>query len=377
MPAPFPEDEPEPSPPGTPGADGSRTVITREQIASAKVVKIQDALNLAPGVSASSSSLSIHGSYKVLVFLDDTPLNDPTSSYGGIYLDHVSLAQVEYIEIIKDAGGLHYGQDATGGVVIIHTGDAAGGGVSGQARVWAGSQRAKHADADLMAPVGPWSLAFKAGWDYTDGFKLNNDSERRRGGVKASREFGGKGAFSFSADYLYEEMGLSGLPDYPTPHSRQLTENLAGTVGLKWGGFYNSFFFNRGDVRNRDRSRGLNQRLVVTELGDSASWEGAFGPGELALGAGYQESRAASSEFEGKREYTVHFFAAQSARLPFAPITLRAGARYNVNSAFKNSWNPEFGATFSRGIVEASYKFSRGVNLPTFQQRYSRSSSTA
>jgi iron complex outermembrane receptor protein len=353
-------------------------VVTREQIAAAKVVKIQDALNLAPGVSASSSSVSIHGSSKVLVFLDGTPLNDPTSSYGGINLDHISLAQVDRIEVFKDAGGLRYGQDATGGVIVIHTmsaGEEAG--VTGQARVWAGNLNARHADADLMAPLGGWSVAFKAGWDSSDGFKTNNDSDRRRGGVRASREFGDGVALSASFDWLREETGLSGLPEYPTPHSRQLTENLAGTAGLKWGGFSNSFFFNRGDVRNRDPSRDFYQRLTVTELGDALGWEGPFGPGDLSLGAGWQESRAVSSEFDSQREHTVHLMVAQSARLGAVPVTLRAGVRYNMNSAFKNSWNPEFSAAFRRGPFEAVYKISRGVNLPSFQERYSRSSSSA
>jgi iron complex outermembrane receptor protein len=342
-----------------------------------KVVKIQDALNLAAGVSASSSSVTIHGSSKVLVFLDGTPLNDPTSSYGAINLDHISLAQVEYIEVIKDAGGLHYGQDATGGVIVIHTSSAAARGVSGQVRAWSGNHQAFHADADVMAPAGAWTLAVKAGWEASEGFKPNNDSERRRGGLKAARDFGPGRSLSASVDYLQEEMGLGGLPEYPTPHSRQITANLAGTAGLKWGGFANTFFFNRGDVRNRDWTRGLDQRLTVTEFGDSVSWEGAFGPGDLALGAGYEESRARSSEFQDQREYTVHLFAAQSARLPWVPVTLRAGARLNINSAFKNSWNPEFSASFRHGPFEAVYKFSRGVNLPSFQQRYNRSTSSA
>ncbi|MDR1040641.1 MAG: TonB-dependent receptor [Deltaproteobacteria bacterium] len=373
----FPEDAGPPRP-GQPVSDDTRTIVTRAEIAASKVVKIQDALNLAPGVAASSSSVAIHGSSKVLVFLDGTPLNDPTSSWGGINLDHISLSQVDYIEVIKDAGGLHYGQDATGGVVVIHTlKSAESSAVTGQARVWAGNHNVRHADADLLAPVGSWSLAFKAGWDLTDGYKLNNDSERMRGGVQAAREFANGATFSAAVDWLQEEMGLSGLPSFPTPHARMLTTNVAGTAAVKYRGLSNTFFFNRGDVRNTDTSRDLNQRLTVTEYGDAVFWETPLGPGDLALGAGYEGSQARSSEFESKSESTVHLLVAQSARLPFAPVTLRAGVRFNINSAFKNSWNPEFSASFRHGILEAVYKFSRGVNLPSFQQRYNRSSSSA
>jgi iron complex outermembrane receptor protein len=372
----FPEDE---GPPrrGQRQADDTRTIVTREEIAASKVVKINDALNLAPGVSAGSSSVAIHGSGKVLVFLDGTPLNDPTSSYNAVNLDHISLSQVDFIEVIKDAGGLHYGQDATGGVIIIHTlKSTQSSKVTGQVRTWAGNHDVGHADANLMAPVGTWSLAVKAGWDKSGGFKPNNDSERVRGGVQAAREFESGLSFSAALDWLRDEGGQSGLPNFPTPHARQLSTNVAGTAALKYRGLANSLYFNRGMVHNSDVSRNLNQRLTVTELGDSFVWETPLGPGDLALGAGYGESRAQSSEYGSHRENTFHLLAAQSARLPFAPVTLRAGVRYNVNSAFENSWNPEISASLRRGIVEAVYKFSRGVNLPSFQQRYNRSSST-
>ncbi|MDR2349888.1 MAG: TonB-dependent receptor plug domain-containing protein, partial [Deltaproteobacteria bacterium] len=236
--------------------NAGQIVIDSERIARMKVNKVEDVLNQAPGVSASSSSVSVHGSSKVRVFLDGTPLNDPTSSYGAVNLDHISLNSVDRIVIVKDAGGLHYGHDATGGVILIHTKNFAENRNTGQIRLWAGNHDSYRGDADLMFARGPWSLGVKGGYETTRGYKINNDSTRRRGGARVSRSFGENGTASLAVDLLTEETGFSGLPAFPTPHSRQWSRNLALTQGTTWGGYSNNLYFNRGNVKNKDPSRG-------------------------------------------------------------------------------------------------------------------------
>jgi iron complex outermembrane receptor protein len=86
-----------------------------------KALKIADVLNNVPGVKAGDASVGIHGSYKVKVFVDGRPINDPTSSHGGVNWDLVSPDDVERIEILRGKGGLTYGQDASGGVILITT----------------------------------------------------------------------------------------------------------------------------------------------------------------------------------------------------------------------------------------------------------------
>lgn len=71
--------------------------LTAQEIEKLQAHTMADILNTVPGLSAGSSSVSIHGNYKVKVFLDGRPLNDPTSSHGGIRWDLVSPEEITNI----------------------------------------------------------------------------------------------------------------------------------------------------------------------------------------------------------------------------------------------------------------------------------------
>ena len=98
-------------------------IVTAEEIETLQAHTMADILNNVPGLSAGSSSVSIHGNYKVRVYVDGRPLNDPTSSHGGIKWDLVSPSDIEKIEILRGKGGVRYGRDASGGVILITTKD--------------------------------------------------------------------------------------------------------------------------------------------------------------------------------------------------------------------------------------------------------------
>jgi iron complex outermembrane receptor protein len=366
--------------PGAPGqaqsADRNEVVITAEDIEAMKVTKLEDVLNQVPGVSASTSSISIQGSYKVRVFLDGTPLNDPTSSYGAINFDHIPLGTIGKITVMKGSGGLRYGQDATGGVIVIQSKAMGGSKVSGQIRAMAGNHRFIRTDADVTLTSGRFSFGFRGGHEQDRGFKVNNDSRRWTGGFRAGWNHAPGKSVSLNVDQITEESGLSGLPDFPTPNSRMRSANFSASLSAEYGGFSNHLYHNRGSVRYWDRSRGTSSYLLVTELGDSLTWGRPASWGAMSFGAGFVRTEADSSEFGHRAEYTIHVFADLTYRLPFAPLTAKAGLRYNHNSGFQDSLNPEFQLTYSKGVFEASYKISRGANTPTFQQRFNRSSST-
>lgn len=91
-------------------ADHDTVVVTAEEIEKLQAHTMADVLNTIPGLSAGSSSVSIHGNYKVKVFLDGRPLNDPTSSHGGIRWHLVSPSDKERMEILRGKGGVRYGQ---------------------------------------------------------------------------------------------------------------------------------------------------------------------------------------------------------------------------------------------------------------------------
>jgi iron complex outermembrane receptor protein len=378
--APAPEQEgPEGAPmfAPAPGTDSNEVIITASDIEALKVSKLEDVLNQVSGVSASSSSVSVHGSSKVKVFLDGTPLNDPTSSYGAINFDHIPLSSIEKITIIRGAGGLRWGQDATAGVVLIQSKSFGKSKASGHIRVMGGNKSYDREDADLSFTSGAFGIGVRAGHEKNGGYKINNDSEKWSGGLKLGWNFGEKRAVNFAIDQIQEKSGLSGLPQFPTPQSRSDSDNLASSLSVEYDAFAASAYYNRGKVVSTDPSRNLHSSLIVAEQGVSLTWERKLPFGLLTLGSGYTQTDADSTDFGQKSEYTVHGFADMSVNFPSAHLAAKAGLRYNYNSSFENSLNPEFGLTYSKGAFEAAYKLSYGVNTPSFQQRYTHTSSTA
>ena len=353
--------------------NADRLLITAGDIAVMKVNKIADIFNQMPGVSAGSSSVSIHGSYKVRVFLDGAPLNDPTSSYSGVNWDHVSVDTIERIEILRDSGGLRYGQDASGGVILITSKSIDSW--SGKVKIYGGSQDTGHADFNLGVRKGLWGLGFKGGYDRSEGYKVNNDKEKWQGGFKASYNPQENRFVSLSADYLEDEKGLSGQPKFPTPHSRQRNRNISLGLNGRFDDFGNTLYYNSGRVTNSDPSRSLDKNLKVAELGDDLTYDLKTGEaGTLSLGTGFWFGQASSTDFEEQREHSLYLFASQKIKL--GPVTLNAGARGNFNSAFENALNPEASITYSADRWNSAFTYSRSTNTPSFQQRYNHTSST-
>ena len=64
------------------------------------------------------------GTDRILVLLDGVPLNSPTSTDGQAFLEHITLDNVERIEILKGGGSAIWGSDASAGVINIITKNA-------------------------------------------------------------------------------------------------------------------------------------------------------------------------------------------------------------------------------------------------------------
>lgn len=113
----------------------SLTVITGEELARTHKTFLIEALEAALGLTTlrnggpgATSSVSIRGanSEHTLVLLDGLEINDPINPARSYDLTHMSLGQVERIEILRGPQGLLYGSDALGGVVNIITRKGAG-----------------------------------------------------------------------------------------------------------------------------------------------------------------------------------------------------------------------------------------------------------
>ncbi|NIO48700.1 MAG: TonB-dependent receptor [Candidatus Aminicenantes bacterium] len=108
----------------------SVTVITRERLEQSKKTTVIEALQDVLGVSivqngppGGAASVFLRGanSEHTLILMDGVELNDPISPSRSFDLAHLTLDNVERIEILRGPQSTLYGSDALGGVVNIIT----------------------------------------------------------------------------------------------------------------------------------------------------------------------------------------------------------------------------------------------------------------
>jgi vitamin B12 transporter len=108
----------------------SLTVVRGDELVRTGEPFVLDALEAVLGLATSrnggpgaTASVSIRGagSEHTLFLLDGLELNDPINPARSFDLAHLSLSEVERIEILRGPQGLLYGSDALGGVVNIIT----------------------------------------------------------------------------------------------------------------------------------------------------------------------------------------------------------------------------------------------------------------
>ena len=101
--------------------NGEIVELNSEAIGEFKVRTVQELLNLIPGVKASSSSVSIRGNSSVAVFLDGMSLINTASAHRSVKWDLVSLEDIDSLKVIKGGGAVAFGDNSSGGVIIIKT----------------------------------------------------------------------------------------------------------------------------------------------------------------------------------------------------------------------------------------------------------------
>ena len=150
----------------------SVAVIDEEAIASRAAVRVDEAIDRAPGVQLLNGQINIRGSTgyaqgvnsRVLLLIDGVPANQ--GDRGGINWDLVPIDDIERVEIVKGAGSAQYGSAAMGGVVHLVTREIPVG--------WHGHVRAT---GSAFADPG------HAEWQFRDAFG-------RRGGLDVSTSYG-------------------------------------------------------------------------------------------------------------------------------------------------------------------------------------------
>jgi vitamin B12 transporter len=178
--------------PGTPAAI---TVITGDELRARGITRLMDALRDVPGGSVvqsgsfgSQTAIFLRGgeSDYTKVLVDGVPLND---AGGAIDLAHLSVADVERIEIVRGPASVLWGSDAVTGVIQIFTTRASRSHLRMSAR--GGTYATRDLTGDLAIVRGATQVSAAAGSYKTDGvLDFNNGYRNRHASVTARFEPG-------------------------------------------------------------------------------------------------------------------------------------------------------------------------------------------
>jgi len=364
-------------------------VISAADIKAMNVHQITDVLNQIPGLNAGATSVSIRGSNKVLVLLDGRPINDPTSSHGGIKFDLVFLENIERIEIYRGKGGVKYGDNASGGVILIYSRKIDT--FNGNCKTYAGNYGTFSIRSNCQARTENLGYTVSAGYDETDGYQTNNDKEKTRAGARVSYSPTTDNNFDLALDYVVDKRGLAGRISYPTPFARKKNEMSSTSLTAELKRVTIETFYNWGENENRDQSRDFHNTTTVNQVGQDISSAFSFANwGDLHYGGTWRWQQAESTRFSKRDENWFSLFGILTKTLDFIPLTLALGLRSNFYSEFDNTLNPELKLSWTGkfdskkpeaenpetenlergGLWTVAFSYSRVNNIPSMYQRY-------
>jgi len=154
------------------------TVITAEEIEENGYQTVAEAISHISGVSITNNgglgkvtSIFLRGmkTEKILVLLDGMSLNNPSSTDGQAFFEHISLDNIEQIEVIKGGASSIWGADASAGVINIITKKAKDG-VHGNAGITYGSYKTKKLTSSLSYKQDSFDALLSASRLKSDGF---------------------------------------------------------------------------------------------------------------------------------------------------------------------------------------------------------------
>ncbi|HEX6017647.1 MAG TPA: TonB-dependent receptor [Burkholderiaceae bacterium] len=335
-------------------------VIDAEQIERAGPIGLAELLQRHAGAEISAtggpgqpSGVFLRGTNTshVVVLIDGVRLNSATS--GTNALEHIPLAQIDRIEVLRGPASSLYGADAIGGVIQIFTKtpDGASAGAS------AGSEHRGEVHGSVGRTTGPWSWSLNAGALAVDAFSATNaanafsynpdrDPYRNKNANGAlqwrlaeGHQLSLRGSFSsadthFDAGPASDDVNQQHLSTLALRSDNRLARNWLSTLRLARGSDHSS-------------THGAFPSRFDTDQ-DQALWQNdlAFGATELSLGAEWRREQVASSTAYTQTERTISsLFAA--AQHKFDAVQLEGSVRTDHNTQFGTHTTGRVGAGWS------------------------------
>ena len=383
-------------------------ILDRATVDSSSARDLGELLRNEPGLmvirtggAGSASTVSIRGSNpdQVLVLLDGTPINDPTS--GVADLSSIALGAVERVIVIPGAAAARYGPGALAGVIAVESRRPTA--TERRARVEAGSFGELGAAATVTGggTAGEWALSGLAAGELrrtTGDFRYAVPVER--GGGRAHRQNAdartaslfatgtlGRGVTTLRArvEWFDADRGMPGPVTQPSLTGRQDQNRLGGVIGAATdlGGWKldAEATSRRQRARYRDPSPPsrppFDDSTTVTERVARARATGSLAGLAAAAGGEYrrQEYRATSLDVDAPRAASYGGGWA-TLRLHTAPAAghtvelfgaLRADAGSRIGGA---ELSPMLGAEWRFGRLAVGARWGQAFSPPTLSDQF-------
>ena len=354
-----------------------KNIFTSEEIDKMNVSNVIEVLEMVPGVTSAGMGISINGSMEILVLLDGRSIKDPIS--GEIKWDQISLNNIGRIEVIK-GGGSEYGENSSGGVILITSKLADT--FKGNAEAAAGNMSYRSYSADVQARAGGVKIGIMAGYDSDGGWRENEHEKNTRAGLNLSFSPGDDIILSPSINYLKELKGLGGPYFAPTPYNDVKYENFSATLIAGIKRVNSKSIFSDSTDQSIDAPPApiphdikINPRIFSQEfITDFSlnSW------GRLNMGAGYEhvtidvETNINNIQLpsESHLEKKAWMFTTYKIDSKNNTYSLYLGLRGIYYNNFDNSINPELSLGYNRGTYGAVFSFNLNDRLPAYRDRY-------
>lgn len=206
----------------------SVTVLDRGQINARTDLRIDDALEMVPGVYFMEDDINIRGAtgyranagQRALLLLDGVPII--SSDTGGISWDIIPVHEVERVEIVKGSGSAQYGSGAIGGIVnvitrrpsqtgMFHVRSAAGIYDDPSESEWDWTDKTLHyerIDLGYSRAIGPTAFRLAASRYASTSDRQSGDFNKWTLSGKISRRFADAAELEFYVAWLRDHSGV-------------------------------------------------------------------------------------------------------------------------------------------------------------------------
>ncbi|XZG68903.1 TonB-dependent receptor domain-containing protein [Chitinibacteraceae bacterium HSL-7] len=375
---------------------GDVTVLTQEDIASQRSDSLTELLARQPGVQIATNggvgknaSVFIRGANtnQTIVLIDGIRYGSATS--GGAALQHIPLAQVDRIEILRGPAASLYGADAIGGVIQIFT-KRGSKGFAPSVQVGYGTQNSLEASANISGGTDATRYALGVAHSQTDGVSAWSSPKNQPNNVdddgyentsvafSISHNFNARNAIGGSvlyakvenhsdgdnsnAYYDYRDEGSNGAANVWMKN--QLTDNWVSLI--KAGSSVDdSDYFQEPDAWTQEKSQFKTRQNQFTWQNDIKA-----GPGVLTLSL-----ETLAQDVSGTTKYDVNHRRINSVLggylMDLGNWTVQANLRSDDNSQFDRQTTGTLAAAWhANDALQLGGSYGTGYQAPTFNQLY-------